>query len=562
MGVRRAVDLVLEAATPKSGKLSTIGPLVHNPQVVELLEVRNVMCASDVGDFREGTAVIRSHGVPLETERDLLNRGLNLLDATCPKVKAVQKIIAKQSDQGRQVIIVGDEDHPEVKALLSYADGRGIAVAGPDELPDELAEPLCLVAQTTQDQEMFAEVERRVRDNAGADVVVRNTICDATRSRQDEVRRLSSSVDAMVVVGGRNSGNTKRLAQIAGKRVRTFHVEYPSEVEQIDLSGVERLGVTAGASTPSWVIEQVLDRLHERARMESAGPLRRLGLKLMAALRAAQFSGIVSGAAAAALAYLFFKATWTSPTALPLFLAWCFVLFMHLINRLGDVDIDQYRDEPARYRFMKRRRQTLRTLCLVSGFASIVAAAALGWPPALVVIITAAIGVTYSLPIFPRALANLVGASRLKDLAASKNVLVALGWTLITAVPIIHITRPGIETALSMAIALVIATWLRSLLFDLVEVSSDKIAGRETIPTVIGLDRSRMAARLAAIGLGLWIGCCSAIGWMHPAFLLLAVILIIEGLTARKPRRMNSVWAQTAVDAHFIAAAILVGIIG
>ncbi|MDP8256356.1 MAG: 4-hydroxy-3-methylbut-2-enyl diphosphate reductase [Candidatus Alcyoniella australis] len=561
MGVRRAVDMVLEAVRPGAGQMATVGPLVHNPQVVELLELRNVLCAADAAQIQGGTAVIRSHGIGPRQEQELRERGLRILDATCPKVKAVHKVIAKQAAEGKHVIILGDRDHPEVRALLGYAGGRGLVIGGPQELPDPLPEPVCLVAQTTQDPELFREVVDRARELATGEPEVRNTICDATRARQKEVRELAAKVDLLLVVGGSNSGNTSRLTQIGRGIVRTVQIEQPQQVDELDLEGVQRLGITAGASTPSWVIEQVVQRLGERAAYAEATGLRRLSLYLFAGLRGLVLAGLSSALAAAALAAFFLLAVDRALYLPALLVPALFVMFIHLLNRLTDFAADRYRDEPQRQRFMRRYRLALWPLCLAAGVGSAFAATALGAVPALIVLVSALLGFVYSVPLLPKVAATRLGAARLKDLAASKNVSVALGWTIITAGPIAWYARPAAAPCLAATLALLAATWLRSLLFDLADFASDRLAGRESVPTIFGIDASVRAARLAALGLGLWLICCALLGWLPWAAGLIGALVGIEALLMRLPRKVNGIWTQALIEAHFLLAVLLMAIV-
>ncbi len=263
MGVRRAVDLALAEADKHSETIFTYGPLIHNPQVLESLRSKGVDILDrppDHDTFKSGTVIIRAHGVPPRDMQQLSDAGFdNIIDGTCPHVGRVQKIIDQATRQGHDVIIVGDLDHPEVVGLLGHSSGRGHVVATPEAV---VALPLLnhpvLVAQTTQDEAVFDAVERAVAQRF-ADAEVHTTICAATHRRQEEARRLASTVDAMVVVGGRNSGNTARLAHIASASGKpSFWVETPEELDLAQFDGLEVVGVTAGASTPNWLIEKVV----------------------------------------------------------------------------------------------------------------------------------------------------------------------------------------------------------------------------------------------------------------------------------------------------------------
>ena len=235
-GVQRALDLALKAVED-GGCAYTLGPLIHNPQVVAQLAECGVRAVDSVEDVAgAGTVVIRSHGVTPEVKRSVAACGLPLVDATCPHVARAQRAAADLAEQGRHVVVVGEEGHPEVEGLVACAREAGApvsVVAGPDDLPETLEGPVGVVVQTTQTREALDAVVAALEER-GVQLLVKNTICFATRQRQEAAAALAGEVDAMVVIGGRNSSNTTRLADICAA-----------------------VGVTAGASTPEEQIEAV-----------------------------------------------------------------------------------------------------------------------------------------------------------------------------------------------------------------------------------------------------------------------------------------------------------------
>jgi len=264
MGVRRAVESAMGLAQSGKTPLFTLGPLIHNPQVLELLERQGVrMLDPEEGRERaHGTVVIRAHGVPPRVKEQLAESGAEVVDATCPRVLKVQAIIEKYRRQDHATIIVGDRDHAEVVGLLGYAGDKGTVVSNIEEVDDlALTPPYIVVSQTTQDEEEFFRIRDAILERFPGGKVF-NTICDSTHKRQEEVRRLCADVDALVVVGGRNSANTRRLAEIASQLGREVHlVETAADLDLEALSGHETVGVTAGASTPTWIIEDVVQAL-------------------------------------------------------------------------------------------------------------------------------------------------------------------------------------------------------------------------------------------------------------------------------------------------------------
>lgn len=263
-GVQRALDLA-QAAVEGGGQAYTLGPLIHNPQVVAHLEEQGVYAVEKADETcADGTVIIRSHGVTPAVKRSVAELGIPLVDATCPHVARAQKAAARMADQGRHVVVVGEAGHPEVEGLVAHALESGAevsVVACPQDLPPDISNPVGIVVQTTQTRSaldaVVAELEAR-----GVQPVVKNTICFATQQRQEAAASLAEKAQAIVVIGGRNSSNTTRLADIcAASCVRTYHVETPDELQPSWFEGCDIVGVTAGASTPEDQIDAVIARL-------------------------------------------------------------------------------------------------------------------------------------------------------------------------------------------------------------------------------------------------------------------------------------------------------------
>ena len=269
-GVQRALDMADEVIADGS-RAYTLGPLIHNPQVVADLAARGAEAVGSVEDIcwegaaagdasAEGSAsaagdvpavVIRSHGVTPQVLAAVEDRGFTVVDATCPHVSRAQHAAAELAGEGCRVIVVGEAGHPEVEGLTAWAEeagGKVDVVAAPEEIPEGLYDPVGVVAQTTQRRENLEAVVAALRA-AGLEPIVKNTICSATRQRQEAAADLASA--AIVVIGGRNSSNTTRLAEVCALTCpRTFHIESADELDPAAFAGCRRVGVTAGASTP------------------------------------------------------------------------------------------------------------------------------------------------------------------------------------------------------------------------------------------------------------------------------------------------------------------------
>jgi len=262
-GVKRATQMAFEAAD-KGGETYTLGPIIHSPQVVARLEEMGVKAIKDVDGVDQGTVIIRSHGVAAGELESVISRCLEVVDATCPFVKKAQEHVASLSAAGYDVVVVGDADHPEVQGIVSYATGKVYVVASGEEaerLP-RMAK-IGVVAQTTQSFENLKNVVTACLGKGG-EIRVYHTICDATAVRQEEAKRLAGQVDCMIVIGGYNSANTKRLAEVCKELLpRTHHIEIAGQLDASWFDGVEKVGITAGASTPKWLIDEVIDRVRE-----------------------------------------------------------------------------------------------------------------------------------------------------------------------------------------------------------------------------------------------------------------------------------------------------------
>lgn len=261
-GVSRAVNMVFEEAE-KDGKVYTCGPIVHNETVIRELETRGVEVIdpdTDCGNVCDGTVVIRAHGIPEETEKKMKKQGINIVDATCPFVKKIHNIVNEAKDSGRLVIIVGDASHPEVQGILGRAGDDSVIIDSYDsfiKLNLPLDKKYSLVAQTTFNYEKLIEIIDKLKI-LQYDIKCFNTVCNATQERQKEAEEIASKVDAMIVIGSRNSSNTRKLYEICSSKCNvTMLIQTMDDLTGEDFHSVNSVGITAGASTPKHIIEEV-----------------------------------------------------------------------------------------------------------------------------------------------------------------------------------------------------------------------------------------------------------------------------------------------------------------
>jgi 4-hydroxy-3-methylbut-2-enyl diphosphate reductase len=266
-GVRRTVEKTFETLADRvdgGGPVVTLGPVIHNPQVIARLKAEGVEVRETVAEIPDGTAVVvRTHGATREAMQEAKDQGLEVIDGTCPYVKVPQAMVQRMSREGYHILVIGDANHAEIKGVVSYAEGPVTVLAPGQSVPELIGvKKVAVVAQTTLIGDAFTKV---VGECALRFKEVRsfNTICYDTDERQTEARQLATEVDAVLVVGGKASANTRHLAEICSElQPRTYHIETADEIQPEWVEGIEAIGVSAGASTPDWVIDEVVKRLH------------------------------------------------------------------------------------------------------------------------------------------------------------------------------------------------------------------------------------------------------------------------------------------------------------
>ena len=271
-GVERAVELV-EEAVAAGDTVRSLGPLIHNDQEMERLASHGVSTIDDPNQISTGeTAVIRAHGVTPQVQKELEEKASKVVDATCPFVTRVQKLAARAAAEDRHVIVVGSPDHPEMIGVKGYAPDHAFIIKDETEVPalPRLKRPL-VVSQTTIKAKTFFDTAEAIKTKTDDEVQVVNTICSATRDRQDAAMALAGQVDAFYVIGGNHSSNSRKLLSVCKEQCeKSFLIETALEINPADLVGVEKVGVTAGASTPKWLIDEVIARLEEIGKMKQS----------------------------------------------------------------------------------------------------------------------------------------------------------------------------------------------------------------------------------------------------------------------------------------------------
>lgn len=259
-GVKRATQMAFETAAEESGRRTcTLGPIIHSPQVVERLEAKGVKVIRNLSEIEDGRVILRSHGVTAAEMKEAIDKGLDVVDATCPFVKKAQKQVQMLSEEGYDMVIVGEKEHPEVAGIVSYATGNVFIVASAaDALNLPEMKKAGIVAQTTQSYQTLEAVVGVCLAKT-QELRIFNTICDATSERQEEAKVIAGDVGCMLVIGGFNSANTRRLTEVCSEiQKNTHHIETAGQLSAEWFAGIKAVGVTAGASTPKWLIDEVL----------------------------------------------------------------------------------------------------------------------------------------------------------------------------------------------------------------------------------------------------------------------------------------------------------------
>jgi len=557
MGVHRAMDMVLTEANRGKRPIFTYGPLIHNEQVIDLLKSKGVVPVKDISGIKQGTLIIRAHGIPPQ-ERDFLRASnLRIIDATCPRVAKVQGIIRSHTRKGYTAVIVGDCNHPEVIGLMGYANGNVNVINRPEEVADlPKAEKLFVVAQTTQDAENYREIQEAIRKKVpGAKIF--DTICDATHTRQEEVRSFAGHVDGMVVVGGYHSGNTRRLALVAeASGLPTFHVETEDELDKTLLADMESVAVTAGASTPNWMIKKVVQKI-EGIRGRKENPLDRWIRK---AFRLLFMSNVMVALGGFSLSYAATilsgkKPDWIHPSLVLLYL-----YAMYVLNRFLDKGASAYND-PGMASFYRRNR----FLLICSGMVAIAGALGmayhLGPPVFLAMAVLCVLGIIYSIPLVPPRLRHFWRFTKIKDIPGSKTLSEAIAWAMVIAlVPQLEPNSAGAPETVFIFLLVFTMVYVRSALFDIFQAQGDLIVGAETLPITLGEKRTLWLLKtvtLAGAMLALIAPALSPVNALSFLLLLCYALLMLSLLTYEKRWLYPGTRLGAMVEGSFFLAGLL-----
>ena len=541
-GVKKAIDkaLGLEAAGKKP--IYTLGPLIHNKQVTDALASKNITSINSISEIknRNATLVIRAHGITPRFRKELEQSGMELCDATCPLVKHAQSIIEKYAVQGYDTVIIGDADHAEVVGLLGYADSRGYVAADAREAAELPSfKKVNIVAQTTQQESVFNEAAQHIAAKAELSVVS-NTICQPTRQRQSETMKFARNADLVIVVGGKHSANTARLAEVCRElSPKTLLVEDETELAGTDLKIPKNIFITAGASTPGWVIENVFDTVTAARRKFYYTP-QKIAKSLWSIILKSSFH---ASAAALCLTYVAMQLQNMPVSPRLLFLAFAFVFSLTGLNRVAT------RVAPG----ANAKFETFS--CLLIGAAGLGSAYTSGSDIFAFTLFFWLLGVMYPFSYYFKKI------KKLTSLSGAKDTVTALGWAFVCA--FVPAYAQNVVFTNEHYLAVVYATllvFIRSVLLSIGAANKDKMVGKESFYKAYGLRVTMLTVGIMRGGMGVVLIALLIMGWNVQLVLMLLLGNIYTAFIAARCRRnpkSSGALEETLIEGQFHILAIL-----
>lgn len=540
-GVKRAIDKVLELEAAGKKPVYTIGPLIHNKQVTDMLAAKQITSIDlpQEASNKNGVLVIRAHGITPQFQQEVESFGMEVVDATCPLVKHAQNIIDKFAEQGYHTIIVGDGGHAEVIGLLGYARGKGTVVSGPEEaarLPH--FDKVNVVSQTTQKESVFYATAEEIKKHAD-ECQISNTICQPTKDRQKETIELAKSADLVIVVGGKHSANTARLALLCQDLAPAVqHVETEEELDKNAVLRAKKIFITAGASTPNWVIDRVAAFVRELRKSNKQF------LPINFCKKVWQFlvrNCIYTASAASALTYVCMKLEGLPFDWKPILFSWFFIFGLTSINRA-------FGDKPEQV------NRFVWGLWYISAGVPLFFGGLTNHP--LVVLFTLPVLVAGLL--YPE---RHVIKSKLLSLPGTKDFFTALGWGFCCA--FLPALMNGIPLRKSSYLAIfyaVLLVFMRSVTLGFSSANKDFIVGRENFYKAFGIVKTKWVVALILTALTAVLAVLWTLPWKRPlvAMLLLGnlyTVFIVIYYYSRTVTR--SIKDETLIDGQFFILWIL-----
>ena len=539
-GVKRAVDLAISSVSQHKKPIYTFGPLIHNPQTLKVLQILGIGIIEDLRALpASGSVIIRAHGIPPDQKQVLEASGLDIIDATCPRVRRVQNLILKHRQQGQDIYICGDKDHAEVKGLVGYARGGTVICLDSDPMALKGKQGV-LLAQTTLDKQKWDAFCVTVKQ-ASPSLTIYDTVCEATFKRQKEAREIAEKVKLMVVIGGRSSANTKRLVDICSGYTTVRHITDPMELAQDDVKGYANIGVTAGASTPNFVIQNTIEYI-EAARKKMS-----LWARMMHMFYLSDVYSALGLAGLVLVAQLWLKGQYLMvPFVITCLFLWGVLLFNHVISEQNRIINDI-----LKIRFYNRFDRLLKPLSIALLLSAILLSA---WKkPLFLLFFIPMVGFSYTYY-------KPVWTFSLRSVRASKDILLSAALSLLSVfLPLLYQGKSIFSARNILPFVFIYnLVFVRSLVFNIRDIYIDRIFGRETLAILIG--KKRTMQLIIAFLILQWLlviaSCllydCSGVAVL---FAVLAYLCLVVYCYFRKVVN-KGLWLDIFIDSTFLVALI------
>jgi len=471
-GVNNAINKVIELSQKTTKKIFTLGPLIHNKDVIRTLEERGIRAVekiSEIKDKKNSILVIRAHGIPPQLEKEIIDSGMDFVDATCPLVKNVHNVITKYVEKGYCTIIVGDPHHAEVLGLKGYAGANCYVISSIEDAKNlTYIEKANLVAQTTQEEDFFFEIVKIIKDKV-KELIISNTICNPTRLRQKETIEFSKISDLVIVIGGKHSANTNRLYQIC-KNIskRAIYVENENELSISDLKDVNTLFITAGASTPNWLIERVERKIKELTKKENI---------FINIFNFISVSGIFTGFAAYGISYFIYANIGIKPDLILSLSISLSLMGVHIINR--KIEKESSERDIKNIIFFKYRL-LIKYLSYLSIILSVLISLKISLKTTLLISLFSILGLLYS---------------RIKSIfkkpLAVKDMFISAGWAYMTCfIPLLEYQKTNTINFYYLLSFVFISSLIRNIITSLLQKHNDIIISPQSVLYALNEDKS------------------------------------------------------------------------
>ena len=534
-GVRDAIEITMEAIQKRQDgeDICTFGPLIHNRQVLKMLERKGIVEENRIENCAGKKVVIRAHGIPPDSRQQLHSQGSYLLDATCKRVARVHAAIKRHARRGYYTIIVGDADHAEVIGLMGYTAGRGVVINRPEQITELPADwdNVLMVAQTTQNEEVFREIEEAFLKKY-PNGIVKNTICDSTQERQAEVRALCSKVEAMVIVGGLHSGNTIRLSEVArDSAIPTFHIETEADLDPGKMAQYSCVGVSAGASTANWIIRDVVQFL------EGIRPERQRRFPWRTIVERLAYANFYIALGTALLPQLAESLSDFPGSAGFSLMAAAYAFAMHSLNIYLDQDAMELND-PGRAAFYHRWRPVFTLTSALCLMAALLIAANLGAGTFFAMLFLILIGLLYGVRLF---LPARWESMKLKNIPTSKTFFVPLAWAAVSAMLPYFASTTQISRMLFAFWIVFLLSLARTTLRDFLAIQGDRLVGKETLVVLAGEKKTAFftAGVLVVLALSAILGPLAGVSTKFSYFVLAPALIYSIFLKTGSTKRLG-----------------------